>query len=304
MKVDKLDLRTLFYRPVLYEIPLFQRRYVWEQEDQWEPLWEDVRNTAEQILEDRQHDASHFLGAVVFKQQPQPTGMLERREVVDGQQRLTTMQLLLDATQEVFEKYGASTQARQLSRLVLNDEDEHGGDPDLKFKVLPTLNDREAFACAMSNKMLNEGCEDSLIVRAHDYFQYEIDEWLKQFSKELQESAIKALHTVVVRSLEMVVIDLDPDEEEHVIFETLNARGTPLEDSDLIRNMMMAKADDQGIDSGDIVWDFNDNWWTVQIRQGRLYRSRSDAFFNYWLNLRTQNEVVPAECVFHIPQVL
>ena len=89
MKVDKLNLQTLFYKPVRYEIPLFQRRYVWEQEEQWEPLWEDVRNTAERMLEDNGHNASHFLGAVVFKQQFQPSGMLEMREVVDGQQRLT-----------------------------------------------------------------------------------------------------------------------------------------------------------------------------------------------------------------------
>ena len=292
MKVDKLDLRTLFYKPVRYEIPLFQRRYVWQQEEQWEPLWEDVRNTAEQIMEFGGHNASHFLGAVVFKQQLQPSGMLELREVVDGQQRLTTMQLLLDAAQEVFENHGASTPARQMSRLVLNDEDDHGGDLTLKFKVLPTMNDREAFVHAMSNESSDRGYEESLIVKAHNYFKDEIDEWLNSHSQEAQKSAVDTLHTVIARRLEMVVIDLDPDEEEHVIFETLNARGTPLEDSDLIRNMMLAEANKQSIDEQSMPWEFSDDWWTTQIRQGRLYRSRSDAFFNYWLNMRTQNEVL------------
>lgn len=287
-----MDLRTLFYKPVRYEIPLFQRRYVWRQEEQWEPLWEDVRNTAEQIIENEDHNASHFLGAVVFKQQPQPSGMLELREVVDGQQRLTTLQLLLDAAQEVFEIHGASTSARQMSRLVLNDEDDHGGDLTLKFKVLPTMNDRDAFIHAMSNEMRSNVHEESLIVKAHNYFKDEIDEWLDNRPLENRRSAIDALHAVIARRLEMVVIDLDHNEEEYVIFETLNARGTPLEDSDLIRNMILAEANKSGIDEKCLPWEFSNNWWTTQIRQGRLYRSRSDAFFNYWLNMRTQNEVL------------
>ena len=292
MKVDMLNLQTLFYKPVRYEIPLFQRRYVWQQEEQWEPLWEDVRNAAEQIIELGGHNVSHFLGAVVLKQQLQASGMLEMREVVDGQQRLTTMQLLLDAVQEVFERHGATTEARQLSALVLNDDIYHDDDLERKFKVLPTLNDRESFVQAMSNELSNSGHEDSLIVRAHDYFNDVVDEWLNSYPDDKQRSAIQALHTVVALRLEMVVIDLAPDEEEHVIFETLNARGTPLEDSDLIRNMMLAEASKQGIDEQTMPWEFNDNWWTTQIRQGRLYRSRSDAFFNYWLNMRTQNEVL------------
>ena len=292
MKVDKLNLQTMFYKPVRYQIPLFQRRYVWRQEEQWQPLWEDVRNTAEQIMEFGAHNASHFLGAVVLKQQLAPAGMLEMREVVDGQQRLTTMQLLLDAIQEVLEKHGASTEARQLSALVLNDEIFHGGDIERKFKVLPTLNDRQAFIQAMSNELSNSGYEESLIVQAHNYFKDEVDEWLNRHPDEQRNTAIQALHTVVALQLEMVVIDLEPHEEEHVIFETLNARGTPLEDSDLIRNMMLAEASKRGIDEESLPWKFDDDWWTTQIRQGRLYRSRSDAFINYWLNMRTQDEVL------------
>ena len=108
MDVNILNLQRLFANPVRYEIPLFQRPYVWAHEEQWEPLWEDVQNTAEYYLE---HDArstapskrqAHFLGAVVLQQQQVPTPMLMTRLVVDGQQRLTTLQLLLDAVQEVF----------------------------------------------------------------------------------------------------------------------------------------------------------------------------------------------------------
>ncbi len=108
--------KQLFQKDVHYTIPDFQRPYVWSQEDQWEPLWSDLQNVAEDYLERRAEtvDAveaqakarAHFLGAIVMQQVPTPAKDIERREVIDGQQRVTTIQLLLDATQEVLEERG------------------------------------------------------------------------------------------------------------------------------------------------------------------------------------------------------
>ncbi len=79
-------------------VPLFQRRYVWNQENQWEPLWEDVARLAERRLARGGSKApSHFLGAVVLEQLPNNIGLMQSRTIIDGQQRLTTLQLLLDA---------------------------------------------------------------------------------------------------------------------------------------------------------------------------------------------------------------
>ena len=88
--------QRLFAQTVRYEIPAFQRRYVWKQEEQWEPLWNDIEELAQSILEDGQTEP-HFMGAVVLQQMQYPAGTIERRIVVDGQQRLTTLQLLIDA---------------------------------------------------------------------------------------------------------------------------------------------------------------------------------------------------------------
>ena len=75
-----------------------QRPYVWNEENQWKPLWSDVVRLAERIL--RQPDSKHhphFLGAVVLQQVQKPTGLMQERTIIDGQQRLTTLQLLLHA---------------------------------------------------------------------------------------------------------------------------------------------------------------------------------------------------------------
>ncbi len=110
---DILTPRALFRKDIHYTIPPFQRPYVWTQDDQWEPLWDDVRNMAENYLEELermensreeadQRTPPHFLGAVVLRQVSHATRDIEQREVIDGQQRMTTLQLLLDAVQFVF----------------------------------------------------------------------------------------------------------------------------------------------------------------------------------------------------------
>src|SRR5438874_10833375 len=102
MKADTLTLKALFQKDIRYVIPTFQRPYVWNQEDQWEPLWDDVRNTAERYIDElraaggnnplaEERTASHFMGAVVLQQVPTPSAEVETRNVIDGQQRLTTM---------------------------------------------------------------------------------------------------------------------------------------------------------------------------------------------------------------------
>ena len=109
--------QRLFAQPVRYEIPDFQRRYVWRQEEQWEPLWDDVAGLTQSIAEDGRTEP-HFMGAVVLQQLPFPSGTIERRIVVDGQQRLTTLQLLIDAIQEVLEDraHSGPSEASRCSR--------------------------------------------------------------------------------------------------------------------------------------------------------------------------------------------
>lgn len=309
MDVNIVNLQTLFANPVRYEIPLFQRPYVWNHEDQWGPLWEDIQNTAESYLESNERGlaqsqpTAHFLGAVVFQQQQVPTPMLMTRLVVDGQQRLTTLQLLLDAVQEVFEQRGVDTAAERLEILVLNSNAFRGGNDDHAFKVWPTMADQEAFRNAMHNDLPSEEYEGSLIVQAHDFFKDQVSQWLNRYPQENTSQAAEALEQTVSKLLELVVIDLDQSDDPHVIFETLNARGTPLLQSDLIKNMVLFEAEKAGVASNSEeaaqLWDFNDDWWRREIQQGRLVRPRIDIFLNYWLVMHTREEVV-ANDVFSV----
>ena len=297
MTVSILDMQHLFSMPVRYDIPALQRRYTWTQEDQWEPLWADVISKVEIYLDSSGRASAHFLGAIVLQNQPQPPGMFTVWTVVDGQQRLTTTQLLLDAAQEVFESRGYGENAGRLSHLVLNQKLYRGNDPDREFKILPTRNDRQAFQQAMNNELPSDIYEESRIVQAHEFFKAQLNDWFEECPDENDER-VNALETVLTSLLKMVVIALGNDDDAHLIFETLNARGTPLLESDMVKNLMLQEASKVDITDESEVWgEFGSDWWIAEITQGRLTRPRVDVLLNYWLVMRKKDDV-PANRVF------
>ena len=302
MKTDILNPKSLFQKDVRYTIPPFQRPYVWTHDDQWEPLWDDVRNVAEDYLEQRamgndsvgaeRQTKPHFLGAIVLQQVATAAKDIEQREVIDGQQRMTTLQLLLDAVQQVCEERGSSRTALRLSRLVTNNKDLVGENPEDTFKLWPTRTDRQAFRHAMDNGLAVNDFEESLIVKAHNFFQQQVQEWLQDSTNSIEEK-VEALETTITTMVNMVVIDLELLDDPNVIFETLNARGTPLEQSDLIKNFVLAQSSTERETGLDIWGNLDDSWWRREVRQGRLYRPRLDMLFNYWIAMRTGDEVSP-----------
>ena len=121
-------------------------------------LWEDIRNLAERYGDQlvvaagkqalaEEKTGSNFLGAVVLQQLPTASAEIETRTVIDGQQRLITLQLFVDAAQQVFEERNAQVEAERVKRLVLNayTTGERG------FKLWPTSLDQPAFRAAMTN---------------------------------------------------------------------------------------------------------------------------------------------------------
>lgn len=296
--------QRLFAQPVRYEIPDFQRRYVWRQDEQWEPLWEDVENLAQSLV-DGEDTKRHFMGAIVLQQQPFPAGTIEQRIVVDGQQRLTTLQLLIDAIQEVLESRSHADAAKRLATLVANGEEFRNGKHDHAVKIWPTVFDREAFKHAMSNELSSAAYADSRIVEAHNYFKAQTTRWLELFSSaenaDAERKAANSLEEAVRAYLEIVVIDLGDSDDPHIIFETLNARGTPLLQSDMVKNKILH---DTGIGLGGYgsdapqstnrAWPFDqDEWWAQEVGRGLQRRPRVDVYLNHWLTLRNQSEMKP-----------
>jgi hypothetical protein len=298
---------AIFGSHIRYVVPLFQRRYVWDKEEQWAPLWDDVRALAEKVLETPSGYGAppvspHFLGAIVVDQQANPSGFIAVRHVIDGQQRLTTLQLLLDAAQEVTEKHGTSLDAETLKVLVLNQPQVTQHSHEV-FKVWPTDRDQDAFRAAMSNDaVVSPELATSRIARAHAFFVEQITEWCEPAGDPDKSAArLKALAQALHAHLKLVVIDLEPGDNAQVIFETLNHRGARLLAADLVKNLLFQTAQAQQLDVAGLYkqhWrPLDEDYWRELTAQGRLYRPRIDVFLNYWLVMKLLREV-PADRIF------
>lgn len=297
MKADTVDLAAIFGKQVRYMVPLFQRPYVWTREDQWEPLWQDIRAVAERQLDDvPSNDAiPHFLGAVVLEQALVSSKMIESRSVIDGQQRLTTLQLLLAAARSVAAEHQLDKSRQMFEKLLFNESFLVHEDGD-QFKVLPTERDRIAFRESVQGGVAaSTGVQR--IHAAYRFFRGAIIEWAKEGGDpSALGDRLEALSTALWKRLAIVTIDLDPGDNAQIIFETLNARGTPLLAADLIKNHLFQTATIQGAPIDDLYekhWKILDgDWWREEVQQGRLKRPRLDIFLNHWLAMRTGSEVV------------
>ena len=295
---------SIFGHHVRYVVPLFQRTYRWNQDDQWAPLWEDVRQVTERLLESQEQPtthqvAPHFLGAIVLDQQLIPSGFIGVRSIVDGQQRLTTLQILLDAAQHVVAKHGQPMDAQALRILVVNDPAiaQH---PDEVFKVWPTDRDQEAFRAVMDDNVEPTGeLAIAGVVEAHTFFVEAISDWaLVDGDIDERHQRLHALTVALRDQLKLVVIDLEPGDNAQVIFESLNYRGARLLAADLMKNLLFQQAMNQGADHAavrqlyDRYWhNFDEDWWLKEVRQGRLNRPRIDMFMQYWLTMKLHKEV-------------
>jgi hypothetical protein len=301
----------LFGGRVSYEVPPFQRPYVWTEEDQWQPLWDDIARVAETVLatsDDKSARAalgSHFLGAVVVKQLQSGAGDPARLSVIDGQQRLTTLQLVLDAAQLVMAEVDSLDVSESIYELVVNDSKRFRSSHK-RFKLWPSRVDRDAFELVMdSADSISPALDDSRIVRAHRFFVDAMRQWARGVGEEdnpfTTEQRVAALAAVLQQHLQIVAIDLASSDDDQLIFETLNDRGTPLLAADLIKNYVFQQCDEIGADVdtwGEKYWeDFDKDWWRNEIAQGRQLRSRIDLFLQYWLTMMVKEEI-PTDKVF------
>ncbi|PYI39488.1 hypothetical protein CVS30_05960 [Arthrobacter psychrolactophilus] len=301
--------RDLFEGRRHYEIPAFQRPYVWDEESQWAPLWSDVVRVTESYLlnSDRPPIPNHFLGAVVYESKKASSGDVTRHDVIDGQQRMTTLQLLLDAAHQVISEHGHETEAEKLEELILNKASTFKGQVE-RFKLWPSQADRAAFAHAMDPGEPWDG--EHRVIEAHEFFRRETERWLTGvpdddgiFPPGTEELRADELCSTLEHRLVVVAIDLSGHEDSQLIFETLNDRGTPLLKADLIKNWVFRKGEQVGADVDKwsrTHWaDFDTEWWRDEISQGRQSRSRVDIFLQYWLTMRLHDEV-KAELVFRV----
>lgn len=299
MQAKDYTVDDVFREGQLLEIPLYQRRYIWDLESQWQPLWTDIQRIALRVLANPQeHQRPYFLGSVVIQQRPNEPGAVQRRTVIDGQQRLTTLQLLLDATHAVLMECGIDEEAEQLDNLIRNKI--KSARPQFeKFKVWPMNIDQAAFEEVMTaeppvdHKSLVHS--ESRFVRAHQFFTEQVRSYITTGGDQLQEPRAEALVIAMRESLKLVVISLEQSEDPQEIFETLNARGVRLTSADLIKNFLFQRLLMEGEDDSaayNTYWQtFESPFWERLISKGRYVEPRLAIFLGQFLVSRVAEEI-------------
>ncbi len=141
--------------------------------------------------------------------------------------------------------------------------------------------------------------KESKLVQAHKFFVTQTESWLVAESTHDEAQRADALETAVCKLMQLVVIDLQVDENAQEIFETLNARGTPLTPVDLIKNFVFQRLSDSKADVEKVYHDywsaFETPFWEQEILSGRLKRPRVVVFFNHWLFSQLGDDVASGE---------
>jgi uncharacterized protein with ParB-like and HNH nuclease domain len=223
MQASETTIRKLIEGSKQYVIPLFQRPYSWNQKH-WSTLWQDVVDLVE--------DGSarpHFFGSTVTapaRSVPQGVG---KWLLIDGQQRMTTTQLFLAALRDSAIDVGGTILAQKIegqSLLTAYETD------DEQLKVLPTQGDRKAFRHIIRR-------QDRLPSRLTDCYDFFVARLKAR--KGLSAEFLETIYFVVVDRLSLVGITCDEQDNPHLIFESLNAKGEKLTPADLIRNFLLMR---------------------------------------------------------------
>ncbi len=358
MRHDKVSICDLFEDRVQYLIPLFQRGYVWSLNEQILPLWEDLMDRSAALAEHNENAEKvgghnkllklrkHFLGAIVISS---PNGGTSRAvktsEVIDGQQRLTTLQILLLAMRDIAASIDDQALRDDLEKMTFN----RGVYSDARhhLKVWPTNVGRDVMHSLYEAASLNEVCrrfpahgarkseknDRPLMVQTYLFFYAMLSGWLRgiNYDDVINEGEERTVSNAVIRSIDkensiwvpgnnlpfslekahhfintcrdcfqIMSLELEEEDDPQIIFETLNARGAPLQPSDLVRNFVFLEATRKGENVDELYdkyWRHFDErldggnhkgakFWRQEQRQGRLKTVRLDLLLYHYASLR------------------
>lgn len=245
-------------------IPVYQRFYSWDIE-QCKRLWSDI------VEMQKKSKAGHFVGSIVnIAEQAMPTGV-QKYMIIDGQQRMTTLTLLLLALRDYAIKNPSDTaiNARRIDNMLLKNEYESG---DERYKLLLTETDRDILISLVEEKPIAEGTRSRLIEN-YKFFTG------KLANKEIQPSEVYQS----IGKLQIVNITLDRTvDDAQAIFESLNSTGKELSESDLIRNYIL-----MGLEPSEQTYVYEHFWRPME--QLFVYETQGtvmDAFFRHYLTMK------------------
>jgi hypothetical protein len=240
LSTDTEDLKEILSNGKSYSVPAYQRDYSWKQEH-WEDLWEDLA-TVEANRED------HYMGAIVLE-----SGERKQFRVIDGQQRMATLSILILACVDFL--YGLASEGVDATanreRAALLESSYLGAKDPASLRITPKLklnaNDDDFFQLNLAQRKAPQGgvrgLRDSerLLWECFQFFTKRVQE---RFStRKKGEQVAEFVSEIVTERLVFISVRVQDQLSAYTVFETLNARGLELTETDLLKNYLLSLAD-------------------------------------------------------------
>ncbi|MTF40351.1 DUF262 domain-containing protein [Cyanobacterium aponinum] len=221
MQAGETTLKEIIQGEKQYIVPLFQRSYSWGK-PQWEQLWSDIV----ELLEN-ESNSPHFFGSIVTMQMEFLPEEVSKFLLIDGQQRLTTILILLATIRDQAKIIHNLKLFKEINdKYLINAYDEG----ENFYKLLPTQIDRQSFYQIINEEYNHIKQQKNLIAECYQFFSRKI--------KRFPETEYKKLINIIGGYLIVISIVLSKDDNPYLVFESLNAKGQPLTQADLIRNYL------------------------------------------------------------------
>jgi uncharacterized protein with ParB-like and HNH nuclease domain len=217
---DETTIDDVLTRNHCFQIPSYQRQYSWG-EEQWTDLWND--------LQDLESDEMHFLGSIVVITNPYEIANSNVLQLVDGQQRLSTLAILLCVLREKYERFELPKKSSHIHDRYLYEEGFDQTQPKIRLGNL----DDEQFQKILTGSYERVDSEYPLR-KAYDYFSSKLENAQIDKIHEVREKLLKQLTVVVIRS--------NSETSAFRLFETLNDRGLELSSIDLMKNFLLKES--------------------------------------------------------------
>ncbi|WP_288795770.1 DUF262 domain-containing protein [uncultured Megamonas sp.] len=227
MQAGETTLNKLLNTSRQFIVPIFQRNYSW-QKSQYEQLWFDILRASK--FKEKQN---HFIGSIVYIDMGTPAGRPQQLLLIDGQQRLTTISILLCAIKDYVQKFNLETKLINLAKIknqFLYNSDEIDED---KYKLLLNVQDKETYIKLIDNTIFTVNKPATNIIKCYEFFYERIEDFIKQYGQ------IDEIYAGIFK-LSLVLISLDKDSDNpQMIFESMNSTGKDLSQTDLLRNYLL-----------------------------------------------------------------
>lgn len=227
MQAGETTLNKLLNTSRQFIVPIFQRNYSW-QKNQYEQLWFDILRASK--FKEKQN---HFIGSIVYIDMGTPAGRPQQLLLIDGQQRLTTISILLCAIKDYVQKFNLETKLINLAKIknqFLYNSDEIDED---RYKLLLNVQDKETYIKLIDNTIFTVNKPTTNIIKCYEFFYERIEDFIKQHGQ------IDEIYAGIFK-LSLVSISLDKDSDNpQMIFESMNSTGKDLSQTDLLRNYLL-----------------------------------------------------------------